>query len=132
MTKHEEVTDSLTDVLEQMIKFRAGLEEAMSQSSEGHTFDDAIRLVASGQCYCVYNSTSCAILEPKKFPAGMAVHILWATGDTEALVNLYNSIETMCKNMGVKRFTSVMRKGFYKKLPQHGWKFKAYWVEKEL
>jgi hypothetical protein len=62
----------------------------------------------------------------------MSLHVLWATGETEALINLYNSIEPMCRNMGVKRFTSVARKGFVKKLPKHGWRFRAFWIEKEL
>lgn len=119
-------------VLAKMVQMRHILEPSFKHSMEGHTFDDAFNLVATGKGMFYWNDDSCAVLEWRNYPIGLVIHCLWAGGTQQGLFDLYEVVAGCAKTVGAKAMTTLGREGFKKRLPKEGWKVAGVWFYKEI
>jgi hypothetical protein len=126
------VYDYRIAVLDMMVKLRPMLEPAFKHSIEGHTFNDAFNLVATGRGMFFWNDNSCAVLEWREYPAGKTIHVLWAGGKYSDLLELYKVVESLAIKVGCTIMTTLGRKGFERRLPKEGWEIAGIHFYKKL
>lgn len=103
------------------------------QSGEGFTFQDVFDMVKNEQALFFWNTTSCAVIEIRKFPGETTLHIFLGAGTTDGLLELYEHVSQWgSKVVGATRMTTLCRKGFKRKLEKHGWKEPQVWLVKDI
>lgn len=119
-------------ILDMLVKRKEQIEAALEHGREGHSFSDVFELVASNRGMFFWNENSSAVLEWRQYPSGPTIHVLWAGGDYEALLDLYKVVAEFAKKSGAKRMTTLGRDGFRKRLPSEGWEIEGTWFSKEI
>lgn len=119
-------------VLHKMVEMKPILDKALEHSKEGHTFKDAFDLVASNKGMFFWWKNSCAVMEWRKYPVGLTIHCLWAGGDFEELLELYDQVSVFAKKYECVGMTTLGRVGFMKRLPKAGWEIAGVWFYKKF
>jgi hypothetical protein len=132
MSKVPNEYDYRVAVLDKLVQFKPIVEKALSHSREGHTFEDAFRLVASNGAVLFWHKESFAIVEWRNYPAGLTGHCLWAGGRYSELLELYEIVAKFARDNGARRITLLGRKGFMRRLPKAGWDIEGIWFSKDV
>lgn len=107
--------------------------EALLKKNHGYaTAEDMFYWCSTGQKFFFDNDEAWAIMEVIENPNYMHMNIQIAGGTTEGLLKLYEVVAAFGKEIGAKKMTFIGRKGFTRKLKEHGWKSPKVYMEKEL
>lgn len=102
------------------------------QQGEGFTFQHVFDLVKSEQMYFFWNQDSCAVVEIRKYPGELTLHVFLGAGTTEGLLSLYDYVANWGSGFGVTKMTTLCRKGFKRTLAKHNWKEGQVWLTKNI
>jgi hypothetical protein len=131
--KADDAADYRPALLCNMLVRRPQIEKALKHDTEGWTFELVFVAVASGRAFFFWNDTSCAVLEPRKYPAGNALHVFLAAGTLKGLLELYENVAQWGRQaMDLRRMTTLGRRGFRRALKRHGWKEPHVWLVKDI
>jgi hypothetical protein len=121
-------------VLNMLMHRREQLQLALDrQQGEGFTFDDVFEMVSTGRAFFFWNEDSSAVIEVRRYPGEVNLHVFIAAGSTDGLLKLYDGVSEWGKDkMGATKMTTLCRKGFKRKLKSHGWKEPQVWLTKEI
>lgn len=126
--------ETLLGVLQALVARKEQIQSALDrQCGEGFTFQDVFDMIRSERALFFWNETSCAIIEVRKFPNEITLHVFLGAGTTEGLLELYELVADWgSKYIGASRMTTLCRKGFKRKLAKHGWKESQVWLDKDI
>jgi hypothetical protein len=108
----------LTDIL----KWREGLETALTHGGGSHTFDDVILRILTGDLHFYDLGGCCIIMQLVTFPQFKNYHCFAAAGTQEALDAAQDHMLNMGKNLGCKHISISGRGGWERRLKPRGWK----------
>lgn len=103
------------------------------QNGEGFTFEHVFEMVLANQMQFFWSKDSCAVVEIRKYPGEITIHIFLGAGTTEGLLELYERVAEWGVNyVGASKMTTLCRKGFRKTLAEHGWEEPQIWLTKKI
>lgn len=125
---------TMLTVLNSLVAHQDKIQSALDQQrGEGFTFTDVFNLVKNEQALFFWNDTSCAVIEIRRYPGEINLHVFLGAGTTDGLLELYEHVATWgVKAVGATKMTTLCRKGFKRRLAKHGWKEPQVWLVKEL
>jgi len=121
-------------VLTALVQHEGLIQSALDrQQGEGFTFQHVFDLVKSEQMLFFWNNTSCAVIEVRKYPKEVTMHVFLGAGTTEGLLELYNHVAAWGATcVGATKMTTLCRKGFKRSLAKHGWNESQVWLTKDI
>ena len=126
--------ETMIGILNAVMLHKDQIQSALNrQEGEGFTFQNVFDLIKTEQALFFWNQTSCAVIEVRKFPGEITLHVFLGAGTTEGLLELYEQVAEWGKEyVGASKMTTLCRKGFKRKLAKHGWKESQVWLTKDI
>ena len=120
-------------VLNSLMAHRDQIQSALDQQrGEGFTFQDVFDIIKNEKAFFFWNEDSCAVIEVRRFPSEVNLHVFLGAGTTNGLLKLYEHVAEWGARLGASKMTTLCRKGFRRKLANHGWKEPQAWLVKEI
>jgi len=124
---------TMLTVLSSLMAHRDKIQAALDQQrGEGFTFQDVFDTVKSERAFFFWNEDSCAVIEIRRFPGEINIHVFLGAGTTVGLLKLYEHVSEWGARLGATKMTTLCRKGFKRRLAKHGWKEPQAWLVKEI
>lgn len=124
---------TMVTVLNSVMAHQAKIQSALDQQrGEGFTFQHVFDMVKNERAFFFWNEDSCAVIELRRYPTELSIHVFLGAGSTEGLLKLYEHVSEWGARMGATKMTTLCRKGFKRKLAKHGWKEPQVWLTKEI
>lgn len=109
-------------LLQDILKWRDGLEEALHHGADSHTFDDLVTRIITGDLHFYEFGDCCIIMQLVNYPRFKNYHCFAATGSQEALDTAKQHMLDMAQQLGCKHLTIGGRAGWERRLRSRGWK----------
>lgn len=109
------------DIMQQLMRCRKWIEDALEYSGGTHTFLDICQSVMSGNMQLWANDNACAVTEISVFPRKKVIHVFLAGGSMEDIIDMEESAATWGKAQGCTDITVAGRVGWKKVLGKRGW-----------
>lgn len=109
-------------LMNDLLRWKDGIEEALSYSNGSHTFDDVVRKVVTGEVH-FYSYDECfTIMQVIIYPQYKTYHCFLAAGNQEALDNVRDDMLEVARTLGCRYLSISGRHGWVKRLQSRGWK----------
>lgn len=112
----------LLSLTEHLIRYKPQIEKALATAGEAHSFDHVVAGVLSGRLHFYPLENSFVLMELRKYGNWSAYHCFLAGGVFEEINALTQQAAENGKQLGATKLTLTGRKGFGRKLVDHGWK----------
>lgn len=90
---------------------------ALERSGNTHHLNDIYQLLLNKEAALFVGERSAVVTQEITLPVGRQLHFWLAGGDLEELVEIEADVEAAARQVGIKRFSIVGRKGWRNKLP---------------
>jgi hypothetical protein len=120
ITKAEVVINLLNDLL----KFRLDIENALAYSNNSHTFDNIVDMVVTGTAHFYPLENAFMLMEVQTFPQHKVYNVFLAGGDLQEILATQKWVNDNAYALGCKYATMSGRNGWSKVLKDEGWDFK--------
>ncbi len=108
--------DSLTETL---IRYKKGIEAALSYADFSHSFDDVVRGVLTGKLHFYpFTDESFAVMEVRQYPGFNAYHCFLAGGKMQHILDHQEMMLENAQKLNCDRLTLTGRRGFERHLPR--------------
>lgn len=133
--KHQMVGNLAGDVIALMrdlLNWQEHIERGLRDTDGMFSFNDVVAMVLR-QEVTFYNFDDAIVLcQLETFPGYKAYHCFLACGDFEKIIEMEPQLMAIAKELGCEKFSLAGRKGWERKLKQHGWKPVLTVMHKEL
>ena len=109
------------DIMQQLMRCRKWIEDALEYSGGTHTFPDICRGVLNGDFQLWPNDNGCAVTEITVYPMKKVLHVFLAGGSMSDITDMEESAAMWGKAYGCNAMTIAGRKGWKKILGKRGW-----------
>ena len=120
------------DILQQLLRCRRWIEDALEYADESHLFEDIVRGVLNGNFHFWHGDNGCAVTEFVVYPRKKVLHVFLAGGDMQQILDFEESAAAWGKANGCTGMTIAGRKGWSKVLGKHGWSDKFLVMGREI
>ena len=120
------------DIMQQLMRCRRWIEDALEYSNETHTFIDICRGVLNGNFQFWHGDNGCAVTEITVYPTKKILHVFLAGGDMQQIFDFEESAVTWGKAYGCSGMTIAGRKGWSRVLNKRGWTEKFVVMGREI
>ena len=125
MLDSEQDTDLATKtilLMQDILRWKPGIEEALSYSNGSHTFDDVVRKIVVGEVH-FYSYEGCfTIMQVIQYPQYRTYHCFLAAGNQDALDNARDDMLRAAKRLECRYLSISGRHGWVRRLVTRGWK----------
>jgi hypothetical protein len=124
---------TMMSVLSSLMAHREKIQSALDQQrGEGFTFQNVFDTIKNEKAFFFWNEDSCAVIEIRRFPGEINLHVFLGAGTTNGLLKLYDHVSEWGARLGASKMTTLCRKGFKRSLAKHGWEEPQVWLVKEI
>lgn len=119
------------NVLEELLRCRPWIEDALEYAGGTHLFEDIVAAVIEGRMQLWAGEKGCAVTEVIQYPRKKVIHVFLAGGDMSQIIDFEESALEFGRMNGCTTMTLAGRKGWTKVLDKHGWKESFVVMSKE-
>lgn len=115
-----------------LLDWQEAIERALRDIGYLYTFDDVVASVLRQERH-VYQENGClVIMQVDHYPSTKAYHCFLAAGTTYGLLELEPKLAQIGKELGCSHLSFAGRKGWERRLKNHGWQQKLTVMHKEI
>jgi len=118
-------------VLQELIRCKDWIEDALEYSGGTHIFEDIVEAVLAGRMQLWSGERGCAVTEIISYPRKKVIHVFLAAGEMEQIIDFEESALEFGRINGCQTMTLAGRKGWTKILDKRGWKESFVVMSKE-
>lgn len=108
-------------ILDELVRCRRWIEDALEYSGGTHLFDDVAMGVMNGAMQLWPAPRGCAVTEIVIYPRKKVLHVFLAAGEMDQLIEMIESAATWGRQQGCSGMTLAGRHGWKRVLEKHGW-----------
>jgi hypothetical protein len=120
------------DIMQQLMRCRRWIEDALEYSGHTHSFADICRGVLNGDFQLWPNDNGCAVTEITVYPTKKVFHVFLAGGHLSDITDMEESAAIWGKSCGCSLMTIAGRKGWLKVLGKRGWRERFVVLERDI
>ena len=118
-------------IVEELIRCRPWMEDALAYSGGTHAFEDVVAGIASGRMQFWPAPRGCAVTEIVVYPRKRVLHVFLAGGEMDQIIDMIDSAVAWSKEQGCTSMTIAGRHGWRRVLEKHGYRAVMTVLEKE-
>jgi len=120
------------DIMQQLMRCRKWIEDALDFSGYTHTFPDICRGVLNGDFQLWPGDNGCAVTEITVYPTKRVLHVFLAGGHMDQILDMEASAAAWGKAAACTHMTVAGRKGWLKVLGKRGWRERFVVLERDI
>jgi hypothetical protein len=109
-------------LMQEILSWREGIEEALKYGEGSHTFDDVVAKVLRGEFHFYNFEGCCLFMQVVHYPQFKNYHCFVAVGTQEALDAAGVHMQEVARQAGCKHLSISGRVGWERRLRARGWK----------
>lgn len=108
-------------LMQDILKWRSGIEKALAHGEGSHTFDDVVARVMRGELHFFTFDGCCLFMQVVQYPQFKNYHCFVAVGDQESLDAAGVHMQNLAREYGCKYLSISGRVGWERRLRTRGW-----------
>jgi len=125
----------MSSVLDELMRCRKWIEDALDYSEGTHIFDDIVAAVLTGRMQLWPAENCCAVTEITHYPRKKAIHVFLLGGNLEGILDLEESMAEFGGVNGCSAMTGAGRPGWERVMTRrtdNGWKRSFVVIERPI
>ena len=124
----------MVSVLDELMRCRKWIEDALEYSEGTHIFDDIVAAVLAGRMQLWPGPRGCAVTEIVTYPRKKTIHVFLLGGELDQILDFEESMAEFGRVNGCSAMTGAGRPGWERvmKGTDHGWKRSFVVIERPI
>lgn len=116
------IAEKTVMLMQDILKWRDGIEDALKHGEGSHTFDDVVARVLRGELLFFNYPECCLFMQVIQYPQFKNFHCFVAVGNQDALDAAGWDMAKLANEYGCKHLSISGRVGWERRLKARGWK----------